>query len=145
MKRQLILFLIFSFLIANQSCTTSASSAGVADRVEQEITITKNVNAKEFDKLIKEKETAIVLDVRTKGELAQGYINGAINIDINSPAFKSNIDKLDKTKPILVYCRSGRRSAMAMNYMRSWGFNEVYNLTGGIIAWNQANLPIIRK
>lgn len=79
---------------------------------------------------------AIVLDVRTEEELESGYIPNAINIDIRMGAgFIDELNKLDKTAPYYVYCRSGARSAQAVQIMQDMGFVFSYNLLGGILAW----------
>ena len=79
---------------------------------------------------------AIVLDVRTEEELESGYIPNAINIDFRMGAgFIDELNKLDKTAPYYVYCRSGARSAQAVQIMQDMGFVFSYNLLGGILAW----------
>lgn len=141
MKRILII-LALTGLVGQFSCTTEASSAKGKTSEVREITVARNVGTGDFKKILEEKQTAVLLDVRTAAEVDQGYIAGAQHIDISSNSFRDEINKLDKSKPVLVYCRSGRRSAAAMRYMRDNGFAEVYNLNGGIIAWNQAGLPV---
>lgn len=79
---------------------------------------------------------AIVLDVRTEEEFESGFIPNAINIDIRMGAgFIDELNKLDKTVPYYVYCRSGARSAQAVQIMQDMGFVFSYNLLGGILAW----------
>jgi rhodanese-related sulfurtransferase len=79
---------------------------------------------------------AIVLDVRTEEEFESGFIPNAINIDIRLGAgFIDELNKLDKTAPYYVYCRSGARSAQAVQIMQDMGFVFSYNLLGGILAW----------
>lgn len=95
----------------------------------------RNINASEFAEL-KEQENHVVLDVRSPGELAEGAIPGHIMINIFDPAFASKITELDKSKTYLVYCRSGNRSGQACAFMASMGFSNLYNLNGGIGAWN---------
>jgi len=90
--------------------------------------------ATEFADQMKASNT-VVLDVRTRGEFAGGYIKGAKNIDVNDGAFTKKIAGLDKSKNYLVYCRSGMRSASACNYMSDNGFENVTNLRGGIMSW----------
>lgn len=79
---------------------------------------------------------AIVLDVRTPEEFKEGFIQNAQNIDFNADDFRSRVQTLDKTKPYFVYCLSGGRSKDAANYMRKNGFAEVYDMKGGLLAWN---------
>lgn len=81
----------------------------------------------------------VLLDVRTPEEFSEGYINGAENIDIKSPDFADKLDRLDKNKTYLVYCRKGGRSAKAMEIMKSKGFEKVYNMLGGITKWTEEN------
>jgi phage shock protein E len=69
---------------------------------------------------------AIILDVRSKGEFLNGHIRGSLNISVD--ALQYNLSKLkDKSKPIITCCASGIRSAAAKNYLKSSGYNEVYN------------------
>ena len=77
----------------------------------------------------------VVLDVRTPEEFNSGHIPNAINIDIYSDYFNSDIAALDKSKSYAVYCRSGKRSVDASSEMDLIGFESTYNLTGGIIEW----------
>ena len=140
MKR-ILLVLTLSIFSIQFSCTTKATSGDITTSEVQEITIARSVGVDDFNKLLNEKGSALLIDVRTPQEVEQGYIKGARNIDISSQEFRIEVDKLDKTQPVFVYCRSGRRSAAAMRYMRDNGFAEVYNLNGGILAWEQAELP----
>ncbi|MHB0927677.1 MAG: rhodanese-like domain-containing protein [Candidatus Nanopelagicales bacterium] len=84
-----------------------------------------------------------VVDVRTPAEYAAGHIAGAINIDLEGSTFTSDIAKLDKTKTYAVYCHSGRRSAVATSAMADAGFGNIYNLDGGIIAWEAAGGALV--
>lgn len=94
----------------------------------------------EFQKKIKEIPSAQILDVRTPEEVSKGHLQNSKNIDWNGSDFKNLVMKLDKSQPVFVYCASGRRSEDAAAYMRSIGFNEVYELEGGIIKWRSAGL-----
>lgn len=101
-----------------------------------------NLNADGFSSEIKN-AGVVVLDVRTPGEFAAGHIQNAINIDVESSDFDANIAKLDKTKEYDVYCHSGRRSGIATQKMVKAGFTKVFNLDGGIIAWQNAGFPLV--
>jgi thioredoxin len=101
----------------------------------------KNISAKEFKTQI-EKNPGIILDVRTPGETAQGYIPDASFIDFYDPEFKAKVKLMQKDQPIYVYCRSGGRSSKAAQILKENGFKEVYNLTGGIGAWNSAGFKV---
>ena len=80
---------------------------------------------------------SVILDVRTEDEYNDGIIPNAINIDIHKgQGFISELETLDKNKNYYVYCRSGARSAKACEVMNELGFENAYNLIGGILEWN---------
>ena len=79
---------------------------------------------------------AVILDVRTDAEVADGIIPNAIHIDIHKgQGFIDELEALDKTKNYYVYCRSGNRSGQACAIMENLGFNNTYNLLGGMLEW----------
>ena len=81
-------------------------------------------------------DNAVVLDVRTDAEVAEGIIPNAIHIDIyTGQDFIDAIEELDKSKNYYVYCRSGNRSGKACQVMEELGFANAYNLEGGIMQW----------
>lgn len=86
----------------------------------------------------------VILDVRTPEEFQSGHIKGAINIDFYAPDFAQKLDKLDKGKVYVVYCRSGHRSAQAVSLMKQQGFQTVYEIEGGIRAWQAGGFPLVR-
>ena len=96
----------------------------------------------EFAGKIRALPTAAVIDVRTPEEYSGGHLQNALNIDWNGNSFDQQVSSLDKSKPVLVYCRSGSRSAAAASKMRAAGFKEVYELQGGIMKWTAAGLPV---
>lgn len=91
------------------------------------------------------REDAIVVDVRDQNEYAQGHIPNAKHIPI--AALEKRADDLGKFKssPIILCCAAGNRSAGALGTLRKQGFEKVYNLQGGISAWQQAGQPVSRK
>lgn len=94
-----------------------------------------NLNAGEFQKLLNEKSNAELIDVRTKEEYDAVRIPKSKLIDIYQPMFLEMIDKLDRSKNYFVYCRSGSRSYSACAQMKKMGFENLYNLSGGINEW----------
>ena len=86
----------------------------------------------------------VIIDVRTPQEFAEEHIENATNIDFYSEAFQDMLNNLDKNKAYLIYCRSGGRSGNALNIMAELNFKEVYNVSGGIIAWNAEGLPTVK-
>ncbi|MFN4144882.1 MAG: rhodanese-like domain-containing protein [Runella sp.] len=101
----------------------------------------QNIDAKTFKEMLGKTPNKILLDVRTDGEVAAGVIEGAKQMDFNGPHFEHQLDGLDKSKPVFVYCAVGGRSGSAMRMMKQKGFKEVYNLDGGINAWRAAGYP----
>jgi rhodanese-related sulfurtransferase len=111
------------------SCSTSSNTAlGQA--------INKKVTKTEFAELMK-KDGAQLIDVRTSREFSAGTIDGAKNIDYNGETFEKQMKKLDKTKPVLVFCAAGGRSENAAELLKEWGFTEVYDLEGGYNGWKE--------
>lgn len=96
-----------------------------------------DLNNEEFKKMIKEKNNILLIDVRTPGEFYGGFIPDSINIDMNTPSFMNDMEKFDKEKNILLYCRSGNRSYFAGNMLKKSGFKNVYHLQNGIIGWDE--------
>jgi rhodanese-related sulfurtransferase len=123
MKMLSILSIVFLFF----SCSTSSTTLTAQ-------TITKKVSKAEFTELMK-KSGAQLIDVRTSREFSNGFIEGAKNIDYNGDSFEKQIKKLDKNKPVLVYCAAGGRSENAAELLKEWGFKEIYDLEGGYNAW----------
>ncbi len=101
----------------------------------------QNLVPSDFQKKISELPNAPIVDVRTPDEFNKSHIKNAVNININDENFSNLISKLDKNKPVFVYCLSGSRSAYATRVMNENGFKEVYNLSGGMIKWHAAGLP----
>lgn len=97
---------------------------------------------KQFEKKIKDLPTAQILDVRTLDEFRNGAIENAMNVDFNSEEFKENIQYLDKTKPVLIYCFSGGRSALAAKELSKNGFTTIYDLQGGYRDWLSKKKPV---
>jgi phage shock protein E len=101
----------------------------------------KNLNVKEFKELMDKTSNKTVLDVRTNGEVAQGVLPQATQIDYNGGNFESQLEKLDKNKPVFIYCAVGGRSGSASSILAKKGFKKVYNLEGGINAWRASGFP----
>ncbi len=85
------------------------------------------------------------IDVRTPSEFLLGHISGAMNIDVEGLGFNSEIAKLDKNATYAVYCRSGRRSAIAVKEMKDAGFKNLFNMKAGTEEWSAAGLPLVAE
>ncbi|MGV3459841.1 MAG: rhodanese-like domain-containing protein [Flavobacterium sp.] len=83
-----------------------------------------------------------VIDVRTPKEFQSGHIAGAVNLHVYDKDFEQRVDKLDKNKPVYVYCKAGGRSAEATETLKSKGFKTIVELDGGMDAWTEAGKPV---
>lgn len=104
----------------------------------------KDVGVMEATQLINHHD-AVVLDVREDQEVAEGRIPQAKHIPLRQLVTRMTELEKFKGRPVVVNCRSGQRSASACRVLKKQGFEQVYNLAGGIIAWQQANMPLERK
>lgn len=127
-KHQFI-FLCISFLLGLGGCTTGQQQTNTL------------LSPQSFSDKLNATPAATVLDVRTPGEFAKGHLVHAVNYDWNGKSFGIQINQLDKSKPVFVYCLGGGRSASAAQKMRAEGFREVYELDGGMLKWRSAGLP----
>jgi rhodanese-related sulfurtransferase len=101
----------------------------------------KKISVKDFEKGIT-KEVQ-VLDVRTSGEYNRGHIKNALQANWNDQAeFTKRVAHVDKNKPVYLYCQAGGRSAAAAAWLSENGFKEVYDLSGGMLAWQKENKPV---
>lgn len=124
MQKLTILFFSILFLIA---CGQNKSGYLSMDAIQfnQKLENTKNVQ---------------LIDVRTPEEFANSKIGDAINLNYYDSDFEAQLKKLDTNKPLFVYCKSGGRSSGAVAQILDLGFTEVYELQGGIMAWERAKL-----
>jgi len=108
----------------------------------QQSQINRDIDATEMHQLISESAEPIILDVRTEGELAGGMLPNAQHIDFYNADFEDQLSKLDKNRPVFVYCAAGGRSGKAKKMMKNLDFKEVYNLKGGFPTWQSAGFEI---
>ena len=110
---------------------------------ETQIQIIKNITSEGAYILIQENKdnpNFVILDVRTPEEFLGEHIENAVNLDYYSDTFRNDLDKLDKNKTYLIYCRSGGRSENALNIMEELDFREFYNMLDGINKWKSEGL-----
>ena len=120
-------FLLALILIVTASCTAQKD---------------KVLSPKDF-KAKMSQPSVVILDVRTPEEFTDGHLDKAINLDIKNDQFEAQCNKLDKSKPVLVYCLVGKRSNRAAVMLRQKGF-DVLELDGGMEAWQDAGLPVVK-
>ncbi len=85
-------------------------------------------------------ENLQLIDVRTKEEFGEDHLKTAQNICVTDDDFKEKVAKLDKEKPVYLYCRSGKRSNQAAQIMKEMGFKEIYDMEGGFLKWDSQGL-----
>ena len=128
MKSSFVFFFLFLW-----SCSPAQKKEAPTSSSNEPSTL----NAKMFKEKLSSEPNAVLLDVRTPGEVAEGIIPGAMVIDFNAPDFADKISALDKEKTYFVYCKVGGRSGKTIDQMKQTGFKKVYSLEGGYTAWVQ--------
>jgi rhodanese-related sulfurtransferase len=105
------------------------------------------VSAKEAADLIDEHnghDKFAILDIRTPGEFQSGHLAKSIPIDFYSPTFADQLNRLDKTKTYLVYCRTGNRSTKSLQLFKKLKFQKVYHMTSGISDWKSKGFAVVK-
>ncbi|MCK5718974.1 MAG: rhodanese-like domain-containing protein [Thiomargarita sp.] len=100
----------------------------------------KNIDSDELVELLEKKPIPILIDVRTPQEMAQASIPNGKPMPLNTLPLR--LDEISKEEQVVFYCRTGARSAQACMYLGDRGYDNVYNLYGGIISWAKSGLPI---
>ena len=153
LNRLIVLVLMLGFTAANPApaAEQAPKAPGPATRpttrpVTRPATrpVRHDVKVEEFDRMWRSKKY-VLLDVRTKEEFVAGHIPGAVHLNVNDPDFEKKVAALPKDRPYLVNCRSGARSTRACDKMLTLGFADVYNLEGGILAWQKADKEVTKK
>lgn len=136
MKRYIVAATMVLSLVSCGEAQTKKDSNSSSSVEQISETNYKVVSQTEFKTLIKAGKGQL-LDVRTPGEFNAGHIKTADNIDFTGSDFREKVAKLDREKPILIYCHSGNRSGKASLILKELGFKEVYDLQGGYSNWNE--------
>lgn len=131
-----IYVVLFLFSLVFFSCKNATSQSAEDSTVEL-------ITVEEMNSLIELGKVKLI-DVRTPREYKQGHIAGAVNIDFKDKNFAELIAKVDKSKPIAVYCGRGGRSAKCATYMKEAGFTKIYDLDGGITEWKFKGKPLVK-
>lgn len=103
-----------------------------------------NLDVNQVSEMVSENQDIILIDVRTPEEFQQGHLEGAKLINFYDANFQEEIKKLDSAKKYVVYCRSGGRSSKSVSAMKKMGFTEVYNMSGGVLAWQREDLELVK-
>jgi rhodanese-related sulfurtransferase len=116
------------------------------DKKESQVSTDENIRSltpEEFKENLAAAD-AILIDVRTPEEVAQGVIPGAVNIDIKDSTFTSKINALEKDKSYFVYCKAGTRSENAAKQMEQLGLKNISVLDGGIVDWEKKGFETVK-
>ena len=133
-----------SFAVVVSAVFILALVPGGRGAVANEKPVLKTVTPEEASALIEQNGDGsgfMILDVRTPDEFNEGHIANAVNIDYYSDSFRGDLDRLDKEKTYLLYCRSGSRSGRVLPLMGELGFERVYNIGGGFVQWEMKGFP----
>lgn len=126
-------------LLVTAQNKTAPANQNAANQIQSE---TKLLSPSNFKTSFEKNTNAVLLDVRTPEEYKAGHIDKAINMNYNADDFETQISKLDKNKSYFLYCKKGGRSAGAAELMQSKGFKYLFDLDGGINAWQVNKLPV---
>ena len=138
------LLLIFSMIcsVTFVSCNEhSKTTDGLTENVTSNIKI---VSPQEVYDALQEDKYLQLLDVRTPEEYGVTHLKTSQNICVTTPGFKKEAEKLDKSKPVYVYCKKGGRSAQASKILAEMGFTQIYDLQGGILNWEAQELEMVK-
>ncbi len=117
---------VLSFLACSSGNTTVSENA-----TDGKISIA------DFKTKLANTSNAQLIDVRTPAEVSKGTLKNAINMDFRAADFETQINTLDKSKPVFIFCQSGGRSGKGYKKMKDMGFSEVYDMEGGYGAWSK--------
>jgi len=123
---------LIGFMLLQSSC--SGTSQPEKRNTVQEQASVQEIHAADFA-LKMQDPNAVVIDVRTPAEFAEGHIPGAVNINVQAQDFSEKVLAIGQGKTYLLYCRSGARSGRAGEQMVNLGFSEIYNMQGGLSQW----------
>lgn len=151
----LIIFSAFMFSCSDKNSQTgSQETSGSSNREDSSSQINnatqssqvknnvKNVSVDDVSNMLKDRNKYFLLDVRTQAEYDEGLIENSVLIPVSE--LESRLSEIPADKPVIVYCRSGSRSAQAAEILVKNNFNPVYNMLGGITEWVKKGYPVIK-
>lgn len=135
--------------LALGACSKEAESEGpppasIQPALVAEAASIRDISVEEANALITGEGPVTVLDVRTPGEFEAGHIEGAVNVDVMSETFVEDLAKLDKDATYVLHCKSGARSARALEAMKAAKFRKIAHMNGGFDGWTGAGMPVAK-
>lgn len=152
-----ILIIFSAFIFSCSGINSKASSQGISASSNQENLPSqddntaqsgqvnnevKNVGVDDVFNMLKDKDKYFLLDVRTPEEYKEGFIENSILVPLSE--MEKRLSEIPSDKPVIVYCRSGNRSAQAAEILVKNNFNSVYNMLGGITEWVKKGYPVVK-
>lgn len=140
MKHKIATILVLAFTVVFNACGQKDKTQGENNSESTKKTISL-VSPSELQKVQTEVQ---LIDVRTPEEFESGHLESAVNINIKDSDFESKVGAYDRSKPIYVYCKKGGRSASAAKKLKEMGFEEIYDLEGGITNWVDKGETVVK-
>ncbi len=137
---------LMAALVFTAACGQEQNKTEAADAEEAAATVGNLTPAEAQAMILENRDNPdfVLLDIRRPEEFASGHLEGAGLLDFYSPEFKDELAKLDRDKTYLIYCRTGRRTELALGMMQELGFKKAYHMTGGITRWKAEGLPSVK-
>jgi len=136
--RSMLFYLLPMLLVAcGESTSSDTPVSDTAEKAAPTKMVSKKLSPLQFKELLAKTPDAQLVDVRTPAEYESGTIQGAINVDIKAPNFSERIEKLDKGRPVFLFCKVGGRSAKASQQLQDMGFTTLYDLSEGYLGWQE--------
>jgi thioredoxin len=121
--------ILSALMVVLFSCTNHSQQQGI-----------ELVGVQAFAEKLKTTPTATIIDVRTPEEFQGGHLKDAVNFNVLAPEFANQVSQLDRDHAVFVYCKAGGRSADAASIMKDMGFDIIYDMQGGYMAWSSAGM-----
>lgn len=141
MKTKWLFLLLFALVLV--ACGGTDTAAPIAEQGAEsgQLDLAPEVDVQTVAE-VKDRDDVYVLDVREQWEYDEGHIPGVVLLPLNE--VPNRLDEIPTDKTVIVTCRTGNRSGQAVNFLRQNGFDNVHNMLGGIVAWEQAGYEVVR-
>ncbi|MFK8101896.1 MAG: rhodanese-like domain-containing protein [Saprospiraceae bacterium] len=127
-------YLLFTLCLLFGACQSEPQSTSTTT-ADGTVVRSEKADVTNFAKKLAATPNAQLIDVRTPQEFNQGHLDNAVNINYHDDFFIEKLQKLDREKPLFVYCQSGGRSGKTCHKLKKMGFKEIYDMEGGYLAW----------
>lgn len=138
MKKRIVWILLVMMTIALAACGGGGSDTAVSEEIDV-TTLGDNIDVQTVAD-IKDRDDVLVLDVREQWEYDEGHIPNVIHIPMND--IPNRLSEIPTDKEVVVTCRSGNRSGQVADFLREQGYTNIHNMSGGILDWQAAGLPV---